>query len=410
MAQQAFSFDNEYSYVDETRILHVLGEVRNGSGESVREVLVSASFRDSEGNALGEFKRIAEYRLLAPGEVSPFEILFLNQEKSDLVANYTLTATALPAPPGKNTQMEILSSKSRLDLLGTLYINAVAMNHGNLTSTNTLLIATLYDSNDKVIAIGRALAEAVRGTADIPASSEGAFGVVIADKLQTYKAAKYSLVVQSDQYASDRALFKTSAPGQTMAGGNQTQSGCLIATAAFGSEFAPQVQLLRQFRDNIALKTIAGSSFMNAFNLWYYSFSPAVAEYERNTPWVRDVVRVSIQPLLLILDASTALHGSIISVGMGDEFAIISVGLLSSSLIGLVYLSPGAVLMGLRRKQMLSGKTRTVIILSWCASALLVATGISGNYVSLLSAGTVSLVLCSMITTTLFVSDRIAKL
>jgi peptide/nickel transport system substrate-binding protein len=234
--------------------------------------------------------------------------------------------------------------------------------------------------------------------------------VVIADKLQTYKAAKYSLVVQSDQYASDRVLFKTSVPGQTGVGGNQTQSGCLIATAAFGSEFAPQVQQLRQFRDNIALKTIAGSSFMNAFNLWYYSFSPAVADYERNTPWVRDAVRISIQPLLLILDASTALHGLIISAGMGDEFAIISVGLFSSSLIGLVYLSPGAVLIGLKRKRMLSGKTRNVIILSWCASALLIATGISGSYASLLGAGTVSLVLCSMITTTLCVSDRIAKL
>ena len=34
--------------------------------------------------------------------------------------------------------------------------------------------------------------------------------------------------------------------------------GCLIATAAFGSEMAPQVQSLREVRDNIILETESG--------------------------------------------------------------------------------------------------------------------------------------------------------
>ena len=56
--------------------------------------------------------------------------------------------------------------------------------------------------------------------------------------------------------------------------------GCLIATAAFGSEMAPQVQLLRELRDNTVLQTQAGTTFMTGFNQFYYSFSPAVADYE----------------------------------------------------------------------------------------------------------------------------------
>ncbi|HEX7031533.1 MAG TPA: CFI-box-CTERM domain-containing protein, partial [Nitrososphaera sp.] len=45
----------------------------------------------------------------------------------------------------------------------------------------------------------------------------------------------------------------------------QQPSGCLIATAAFGSELTPQVQFLRNFRDNYILSTASGAAFMNAF-------------------------------------------------------------------------------------------------------------------------------------------------
>ena len=48
-------------------------------------------------------------------------------------------------------------------------------------------------------------------------------------------------------------------------GGNakpQPKSGCLIATAAFGSELSPQVQFLRNFRDNRILSTVSGSKLL----------------------------------------------------------------------------------------------------------------------------------------------------
>jgi peptidyl-prolyl cis-trans isomerase B (cyclophilin B) len=49
--------------------------------------------------------------------------------------------------------------------------------------------------------------------------------------------------------------------------------GCLIATATFGSELAPQVQQLREIRDNTILSTESGTAFMSGFNQFYYSFS-----------------------------------------------------------------------------------------------------------------------------------------
>ena len=74
--------------------------------------------------------------------------------------------------------------------------------------------------------------------------------------------------------------------------------GCLIATATFGSELAPQVQQLRELRDNKLLQTESGTSFMNTFNDFYYSFSPTIADYERENPIFREVVRLAITPMI----------------------------------------------------------------------------------------------------------------
>jgi len=77
--------------------------------------------------------------------------------------------------------------------------------------------------------------------------------------------------------------------------------GCLIATAAFGSEMAPQVQFLRDIRDNTVLQTESGTSFMAGFNQFYYSFSPVVADYERENPAFKEAVKITLTPLLTSL-------------------------------------------------------------------------------------------------------------
>jgi len=83
--------------------------------------------------------------------------------------------------------------------------------------------------------------------------------------------------------------------------GGDGSGGCLIATAAFGSEMAPQVQLLREIRDNTVLQTESGTSFMVGFNQFYYSFSPAIADYERENPAFKEVVKLTLTPLLASL-------------------------------------------------------------------------------------------------------------
>jgi len=77
--------------------------------------------------------------------------------------------------------------------------------------------------------------------------------------------------------------------------------GCLIATAAYGSELAPQVQLLREIRDNQLMNTESGSAFMSSFNEAYYSFSPYIADMERESPVFKEIVKAGLTPMLSTL-------------------------------------------------------------------------------------------------------------
>lgn len=52
------------------------------------------------------------------------------------------------------------------------------------------------------------------------------------------------------------------------------------------------------------MSTSTGTSFNTAFNAWYYSSSPCVADYEREQPWLQQAVRAAICLLLGILTVS----------------------------------------------------------------------------------------------------------
>jgi hypothetical protein len=143
---------------------------------------------------------------------------------------------------------------------------------------------------------------------------------------------------------------------------NQQPSGCLIATAAFGSELTPQVQYLRDFRDNYIMSTASGSAFMNAFNSVYYSFSPQVADYEREQPWLQAIVKAGLYPLFGILMASESAYSAV-----GGEAGAALAGAIASSLIGAVYLAPAGAAVASRR----GVDSKILLIIVGAAAAIL---------------------------------------
>ncbi|HSA98251.1 MAG TPA: CFI-box-CTERM domain-containing protein [Candidatus Nitrosotenuis sp.] len=96
---------------------------------------------------------------------------------------------------------------------------------------------------------------------------------------------------------------------------------CIIATAAYGSELAPQVQMLREVRDNVLFSTNSGTSFMSTFNAIYYSFSPTVADLERQSPIFKETVKLAIAPMLSTLSILNYVHidseGDMLGYGIG---------------------------------------------------------------------------------------------
>ena len=119
--------------------------------------------------------------------------------------------------------------------------------------------------------------------------------------------------------------------------------GCLIATAAFGSEMAPQVQFLREIRDNTVLQTESGSAFMMGFNQFYYSFSPVVADYERENPVFKETVKLALTPLLTSL---TLLQ--YVDIDSESEMLGYGIGIILLN-IGMYFVAPAILLTTIRR-------------------------------------------------------------
>jgi len=103
--------------------------------------------------------------------------------------------------------------------------------------------------------------------------------------------------------------------------------GCLIATATYGSEMAPQVQLLREIRDNQLMNTDSGVSFMTGFNQLYYSFSPTIADLERENPAFKEAVKIGITPLLSSLSIMEYAESDSEVLGYGIGVILMNLGM-----------------------------------------------------------------------------------
>ena len=103
--------------------------------------------------------------------------------------------------------------------------------------------------------------------------------------------------------------------------------GCLIATAAYGSEMAPQIQLLREIRDTQLMNTESGSTFMTGFNQLYYTFSPTIADMERESPMFKEAVKLGLTPLLSSLTIMENAESESEVLGLGLSVIALNLGM-----------------------------------------------------------------------------------
>ena len=123
----------------------------------------------------------------------------------------------------------------------------------------------------------------------------------------------------------------------------EENGGCLIATAAYGSEMAPQVQQLRELRDNTVLSTESGTAFMSGFNQFYYSFSPVIADMERENPIFKEFVKISITPML-----STLSILNYVEIDSEEEMLSYGIGIILMN-IGMYFAAPAIIIYKIRK-------------------------------------------------------------
>jgi hypothetical protein len=91
-------------------------------------------------------------------------------------------------------------------------------------------------------------------------------------------------------------------------------SVCFIATAAYGTPMAEEVQILREFRDECLVTNPLGQAFVN----FYYRVSPPVAEFITEHPSLKPIVRAGLMPAVVMssIVVNTTLAEKIAIVGL----------------------------------------------------------------------------------------------
>ena len=121
--------------------------------------------------------------------------------------------------------------------------------------------------------------------------------------------------------------------------------GCLIATAAYGSEMAPQIQFLREIRDNTVLQPESGSAFLAGFNQFYYSFSPTVADYERENPAFKETVKLALTPMLTSLAIL-----NYVDIDSETEMLGYGIGIILLN-IGMYFVAPAVIIIKIKNRK-----------------------------------------------------------
>ncbi|MBS1267432.1 MAG: hypothetical protein MAG458_00132 [Nitrosopumilus sp.] len=137
------------------------------------------------------------------------------------------------------------------------------------------------------------------------------------------------LETAQDAVTSVPTAAAESVPTQTATSleSSEEGGGCLIATATYGSELAPQVQMLREIRDNQLMNTESGSAFMTTFNEAYYSFSPYIADMERESPMFKEIVKTGLTPMISTLSIMESAETESEVLGLGLSVIALNIGM-----------------------------------------------------------------------------------
>jgi hypothetical protein len=268
-----------------------------------------------------------------------------SNDEMSIVGTHVFSQPAIVQNSGPQTIEQIVQSELNMEMpdgKAKLLIFSNTNWSGAYQTSNVDFTEIIGQNNDEVIF-----------ECNSTLGSQGMFGTKIQKLtqegyLEMYLIQNQQIVSQGSTETNFGEVFlkgnciSSSDPTASTNPGIPRGGGCLIATATYGSEMAPQVQQLRELRDNQLLQTESGTQFMGMFNDIYYTFSPIIADYERENPLFKEAVKIAITPMISSLSLMENANSESEVLGMGLSVIMLNIGM---------YLGvPAVVIVGIRKK------------------------------------------------------------
>jgi len=313
--------------------------------DALSTLLISSDIR----NAGGFYDHAAK---LSKHHFSDFTLSFVPLDKYVLRSlHISLTCSSeqpeLPNCPGSFDELLKNGEVSPLEALQVENINRSETFVDTFLPLNSIIQVMVFDKNGlQIKTINSGIIEKLEELGDVQQNG-WFFRSVSGEKIEGLylfagesSASKNDLIFSIGDNTGDAITWGEKSENVTGTNGG----GCLIATATFGSEMAPQVQFLREIRDNTVLQTESGTNFMIGFNQFYYSFSPVVADYERENPVFKEAVKITLTPLLTSL---TLLQ--YVDIDSESEMLGYGIGIILLN-IGMYFVAPAILIMKVKKR------------------------------------------------------------
>jgi len=307
--------------------------------DALSTLLVSSDIRNAGGFYDNAVKLSEHY-------FADFTISFVPLEKNVLRSlNISLTCSSedpvLPDCPANFDKLLASGEINPLEVLQVENINRSKIFEDKFLPLNSIIHVLIFSEEDlQVNSVNSGIIEKLEHLGNVQDN-----GWFFTSKSGNKIDGRYIFATESSANKNDLIFSIADNTGNNIEIKNsESGGGCLIATATFGSEMSPQVQFLREIRDNTVLQTESGTRFMAGFNQFYYSFSPAIADYERENPAFKEVVKITLTPLLTSL---TLLQYA--DIDSESEMLGYGIGIILLN-IGMYFVAPAVLIMKIKKK------------------------------------------------------------
>jgi hypothetical protein len=197
-AAEQISVVNHQGFLDSTGYYNVYGEVKNNGDTTAKNVYVKITF--TSGSEADEDEHETLIHVILPGRKSPF-MGTAGSIQGSLVTSYTVELMDLTMSSEDLPKvLQIMSSKSEVNIINNMMINGTVKNTGAETATYTRVYATVYDGpsgTGNVVAVTSCTAQPYNVCPGQTGNFEMGFFIT-----QGKSYASYVLAAESDQYAA----------------------------------------------------------------------------------------------------------------------------------------------------------------------------------------------------------------